>query len=219
MIFSLSGLINSGKDSIATYLIENFYFEKESFAGALKDAVASVFGWDRQMLEGASKISREWREQIDQWWASRLNIPHLTPRWVLQNWGTEVFRMHFHDDIWIASLENKLQHRDKHIVITDTRFPNELNMIRNQPDSLLIRVKRGDDPDWFPIAVKANQGDEYATKELVDRNIHASEYKWAGHDFDVVIHNDNTLDHLFKDVDYVIDDIMSVRKRKTKSLE
>jgi hypothetical protein len=33
-------------------------------------------------------------------------MPTLTPRWILQYWGTEVCRRAFHDDIWIAALEN-----------------------------------------------------------------------------------------------------------------
>jgi len=33
----------------------------------------------------------------------------ITPRWVLQYWGTEVVRKGFHDDMWVASLENRLR--------------------------------------------------------------------------------------------------------------
>ena len=81
-IISISGLIGSGKDTIAEYLINNHGFKKDSFAATLKDAVAAMFGWDRAMLEGATPETRALREQVDQWWANRLGIPHLTPRWV-----------------------------------------------------------------------------------------------------------------------------------------
>jgi hypothetical protein len=204
MIISVTGLIGSGKDSIASYLIENYYFEKESFAGSLKDAAAAVFGWDRELVEGATRISREWREKIDPWWAERLGIPHLTPRWVLQNWGTEVFRQHFHNDIWIASLENKLQHKEKHVVLTDSRFPNELKMVREQEGSLLVRVKRGDDPIWFPLAQDANKGNQESKNELQNLGIHASEYSWVGEEFDLVLTNDGTLDDLFVKIDNIM---------------
>ena len=82
MIVGIAGLIGSGKDTIADYLVNSHGFKRESFAGTLKDAVASVFGWDRILLEGRTSSAREWREQIDSWWATRLNIPHLTPRWI-----------------------------------------------------------------------------------------------------------------------------------------
>jgi hypothetical protein len=207
MIISVTGLIGSGKDSIASYLIENYYFEKESFAGSLKDAAAAVFGWDRELVEGATRISREWREKIDPWWAERLSIPHLTPRWVLQNWGTEVFRQHFHNDIWIASLENKLQHKEKNVVLTDSRFPNELKMVREQAGSLLIRVKRGEDPTWFPLAQQANQGDQKSKDELQNLGIHASEYSWVGENFNLELPNDGTLDELFSNIDSIMENL------------
>ena len=131
MIIGVCGFIGSGKDTVADYLTNCHGFRRESFANSLKDSVASVFGWDRTMLEGRTKQAREWREQLDVWWAERLNIPILTPRWVLQHWGTEVCRHGFHDDIWIASLENKLRNSKDDIVISDCRFPNEIKSIKN----------------------------------------------------------------------------------------
>ena len=129
MIIGVCGFIGSGKDTVADYLVNLHHFRRESFANTLKDAVSAVFGWDRTMLEGRTKQAREWREQQDNWWTDRLGIV-ITPRWVLQNWGTEVCRNGFHDDIWIASLENKLRHRRDNVVISDCRFPNEIAAIK-----------------------------------------------------------------------------------------
>ena len=126
MIIGFCGLIGSGKDTAADYLVNFHGFKRESFANTLKDAVAAVFGWDRELLEGRTNSAREWREQIDPWWSERLDMPNLTPRLVLQLWGTEVCRRAFHDDIWIASVENKLRKTKDNIVITDCRFPNEI---------------------------------------------------------------------------------------------
>jgi hypothetical protein len=126
MIIGVCGFIGSGKDTIADYLVNIHGFRRESFANSLKDSVAAVFGWDRVMLEGRTRQAREWREQRDEWWSQRLDMPNLTPRWVLQHWGTEVCRMGFHDDIWIASLENKLRTVQDEVVISDCRFPTKL---------------------------------------------------------------------------------------------
>ena len=142
MIIGICGFIGSGKDTIADYLVNLHHFRRESFASTLKDAVAQVFGWDRTMLEGRTKQAREWRERVDPWWAERLGMPTLTPRWILQYWGTEVCRAGFHDDIWIASLENKLRHSQDDVVISDCRFPNEIKAIKNT-GGRVIRVVRG----------------------------------------------------------------------------
>ena len=93
MIIGFVGFIGSGKDTAADYPVNFHGFRRDSFANALKDAVSHVFGWDRTLLEGRTRQSREWREQVDQWWANRLNMPHLTPRWILQYWGTEVCKI------------------------------------------------------------------------------------------------------------------------------
>jgi len=130
MIIGICGFIGSGKDTIADFLVSHHGYRRESFASTLKDAVASVFGWDRIMLEGTTKASRVWREQEDEWWSERLGIK-VTPRLVLQLWGTDVCRKAYHDDIWIASLENKLRKIEDDIVISDCRFPNEIQAIKN----------------------------------------------------------------------------------------
>jgi hypothetical protein len=205
MIIGVCGFIGSGKDTIADYLVNLHHFRRESFANTLKDAVASVFGWDRTMLEGRTKQAREWREQVDPWWADRLDIPHLTPRWILQNWGTEVCRKNFHDDIWIASLENKLRSSTDDIVISDCRFPNEIAAIK-KAGGRVVRVVRGAEPDWYDAAVSRNRGPNgnsswaLSGRQLEQLGIHASETAWVGTEFDAIIDNNGTLDDLYTQV-------------------
>ena len=199
MIIGVVGFIGSGKDTVADYL-QNFHeFRRESFASTLKDAVAAVFGWDRTMLEGRTKEAREWRECVDPWWAERLDMPTLTPRWVLQYWGTEVCRRGFHDDIWIASLENKLRNSKDNVVISDCRFPNEISSIRNAGGKI-VWVQRGALPEWYDTALKANQGSIVAINDLKMRKIHASETSWVGTEFDAVLDNNGTIDNLYQQV-------------------
>ena len=199
MIIGICGFIGSGKDTVADYLVNFHEFRRESFTNTLKDACAAVFGWDRTLLEGRTKEAREWREQVDPWWAERLDMPTLTPRWVLQYWGTEVCRKGFHDDIWIASLENKIRNSKDHVVISDCRFPNEIQSIRNAGGKI-IWVQRGALPDWYETAVEANKGSNIAINDLKMRKIHASETAWVGTDFDSIIDNNGSLDDLYTQV-------------------
>jgi hypothetical protein len=206
MIIGICGFIGSGKDTIADYLVNLHGFRRESFANSLKDAVSQVFGWDRTMLEGRTKQAREWREQKDAWWSERLGMD-ITPRWVLQYWGTDVLRKGFHDDIWIASLENKLRNSRDDIVISDCRFPNEIKSIKRS-GGMVVRVIRGPEPEWYDHAVNYNAGPNYVgwsigKESLVRLKVHASEYSWVGTEFDAVLDNNGTLDHLYQQVKHL----------------
>jgi hypothetical protein len=222
MIIGIAGFQGSGKDTIADYL-QNFHgFKRDSFAATLKDAVAAVFGWDRELLEGRTTESRQWRETVDPWWADRLNMPNLTPRLVLQKWGTEVARQAWHDDTWIASLENKLNKSHNDIVITDVRFPNEIAAVK-RAGGVVIRVVRGPEPEWYDLAVQVNAGPkgpfhsgsggfELAKTELNRYGIHPSEWAWIGTEFDAVIDNNAAgLDPLYAQVKDLIQDLQAAK--------
>lgn len=210
MIIGFVGFIGSGKDTAADYLVNFHGFRRDSFANTLKDAVSAVFGWDRVLLEGRTKEAREWREQVDPWWAERLGKPNLTPRWILQYWGTEVCRNGFHDDIWIASLENKMRKTKDNIVISDVRFPNEIKAIHNA-GGIVVRVKRGDDPEWYQDAVNMNAGPQnmswaISKMRMEQRKIHASETAWVGGAIDNNIDNNGTIDDLFAQIRSLVED-------------
>ena len=128
-IIGLSGRAGSGKDTVANYLVKNYGYTKLSFGNVLKDVVACIFGWPRELLEGDTKESREFRNKEDKWWSEHLKFK-ITPRIALQKIGTDVFRMHFHQDIWLLILKRQITKLDK-IVVTDIRFINEYNMIKN----------------------------------------------------------------------------------------
>ena len=204
-IIGIVGFIGSGKDTVADYLVNFHQFRRESFANSLKDAVSVVFGWDRELLEGRTNQSRIWRETRDEWWSERLGCD-VTPRWVLQYWGTEVIRKGFHDDLWVASLENRLRSSKDDIVITDCRFPNEIKAIRNAGGQV-VRIKRGPEPAWFDDAKSMNKGATRNTSWALSKHriehlgVHASETAWVGSKFDVVLNNDGTIEELYQQIE------------------
>jgi hypothetical protein len=128
---------------------------------------------------------------------------------VLQQWGTDVARKSFHNDIWVASVENRLQGIKDDIVITDCRFANEVDAIKNA-GGITLRTHRGVDPIWIEIAELHSQADnddvKTYLKDLLEQNhnVHASEYSSVGLDYDYHIDNNGMIDHLHKQMESII---------------
>ena len=174
MIIVCCGLANAGKDQVAKRLISKHNFIKISFASILKDVISVLFNWDRSKLEGDTEDGREWRETVDDWWSKKLNIPKFTPRWAMQNIGTDLFRKHFNTNIWIYALEKKLEDlKDKNIVITDCRFENEYNFLKNinYCKVFFFYVERYPPPIWFKLINKDTIG-------ILPFELHISEWEW-----------------------------------------
>ena len=185
MLIGIVGLIGSGKDTVANRLVEKHGYIRDSFAKSLKDAVSSMFNWDREMLEGNTTSSRHWREQPDKFWSERLGKP-VTPRWVLQHFGTEVMRGKMYDGIWVDSCIGR--YKGQNTVISDTRFINEIKTIRAH-GGIILCVKRGSLP---------------TKKEMQDKGAHQSEWDWLENDYEITINNDGSLDDLYAKVDDLI---------------
>ena len=198
MIVGLIGLINSGKGTVATELVQKYNFRQDSFAASLKDACAMLFGWPRHLLEGDTKESREWREIADPWWSEKLGIANFSPRYALQIMGTDILRNHFNQDLWFITVENRIRKNPQQdVVISDVRFPNEIDFIRKQ-GGVLARINRGPNPVWYETAVMANNGNSIA-KEVMTKtysSAHFSEWAWAGSKVDFEINNNGTLENL-----------------------
>jgi len=194
MIIGICGLIGSGKGTVADYLIDQHNFQKISFADKLKDAVAEMFEWPRPMLEGVTPQSRAWRERPDQFWSQELGRD-ITPRYVLQVFGTECMRRGFYDGIWVSLVKKKIQENPTtNWVIPDTRFPNEVDMIKSVGGSVWC-VKRGQNPQWF---------DRYKYHDVKPDDIHPSEWAWAHSNFDHIITNDDTVAQLHQKIENTI---------------
>ncbi len=192
-IVSICGFQGSGKDTIANYLISEYGFVKISFAGAIKDIASVMFGWDRQKLEGLTKEDREWRETVDPWWEKQLNLP-ISPRYIMQQFGTELFRRHFHPDIWVKVVEKKLTEYEN-VVITDCRFPNEIKMVKDN-GGILIHVERNL-PHWFHHYKSGNNSPE------ADK-LHVSETSWIREKFDLEVKNNGSVRDLENKVEKYI---------------
>ena len=201
MIIGIVGHIGSGKDTVGNFITQSVgkTGRTDSFAAPLKDLCSSIFGWPRHLLEGNTMESREFRETPDIFWTRKTGIDNFTPRLALQLVGTDVLRDHFHNDIWINSLEYRLRKisDSNTVVVTDARFTNELDIIKHLCGTI-IWVQRGELPAWYETAVEANGGNVVSKRIMTTRyrDVHQSEWNWAGYPVDHIIRNTGTLEDL-----------------------
>ena len=199
VLIALCGFANSGKDTFSNHLVNNYDFAKFSFASATKDVISNIFGWERNLLEGDTIESRNFRETIDLYWSNKLSIENFTPRKALQLIGTDLFRKHFNCEIWVNIIEKKIidllkTNPLKNIIVSDCRFSNEITMLKNL-GAKLIHIYRN-----LPIffnkykeEISDNINNEKKNEEnnnyISISNLHLSEKEWIKENFDYSIEN------------------------------
>ena len=187
-VVGICGLIGNGKGTVGDILVKERGFQKLSFADKLKDAVAVMFDWDREMLEGITDESRAWREQPDEFWTAETG-EQVTPRLVLQLFGTDCMRNGFYDGVWVSMVKKTiLENPDVDYVVPDVRFPNEISMVQ-QVGGQVWQVRRGAMPKWF-----------YARRDegVKPQGVHPSEWAWIQSDsnYEAIIENNGTVEQL-----------------------
>lgn len=203
-VIAICGSQGAGKDTTADRIIkiateQGLKVGKIAFADRLKDMLSVLFDLPRDQLAGFTPESRAWREQELPKWSQRLGRP-ITPRYLLQQFGTELLREKFYDAIWIDCLKDSIEKSDLDIIIvTDCRYPNEMQALLEQ-GAKFIEVRRNT-PDWyFKVMNDAN---------YIPENIHKSEYSWIKplHELDkdylFEIDNNGTFEELYKQIDRI----------------
>lgn len=198
-LFGICGFIGSGKNTVADGLTSHISdCVQDSFAAPLKDCVANVFGMDRTMLEGDVSVSRVWREQEDPFWTSVFGRK-MTPRLLLQEVGTNVFRQYC-PNVWMESAKRRHDNRGGSTVMTDARFGNEMQWVRNN-DGVCIWVYRPTGKDEFAQVDLEVRESRTLVNFYFDTKAHASETSFLTQGaqlLDIVIVNTGTLEALQK---------------------
>lgn len=201
-VIAFIGAEGSGKDTAANYFIEHHGYQKVSFAGPLKDIAALAFGWNREMLEGVTPESREWRERTDPFFG-------VTPRYALQKIGTEMFRAHICEDFWIRCMRRAIDTANAPVVITDCRFENEFQFL-NSIGATVVYVQRPlaeeKIPQWVRECAK-KKSDTNARDLLTSCGLHPSSYELFSfaHLAHVTLKNDKSIEDLKEKCSYIIE--------------
>lgn len=197
-MISLSGFIGSGKGEVSRILQKDFGYTPISFAEPLKDVVSIVFSWDRNLLEGDTIESRDFREKTDEYWSRKLGYP-VTPRKMLQFIGTELFQNNFMKNIWILSLEKRYYNdiNNGKVIFSDTRFKHEMDYVKKR-NYKIVYVER-ETPSWVTDVQDWYSGHISEMPDLC-KNMHKSEYEWLSQKPDYIIENKKSLDDLKNNV-------------------
>ena len=95
-------------------------------------------------------------------------------------------------------------------------FRNELDLIRNM-GGVVIWVQRGELPEWFQTAKTAHEN--VVSRKIMTtkyRDVHESEWNWAGYPVDYIIDNNGTLEDLANQVEDIRDWKTGVFKESLK---
>ncbi len=152
VLIALTGLAGSGKDTVADLLVTHAGFYKLAFADALRNEVCNAFG-----IEPLHLSHRDTKEHpmttlalskcLDTAFADRMIVGHQqsgnpinpnaprSPRQIMQWWGTD-YRRQQDPNYWTQQLASRINYRaraglDHRFVITDCRFENEAQLVRD----------------------------------------------------------------------------------------
>jgi len=176
-IILLSGKKESGKSTAANIFTKQGFIE-QSFAAELKN---QLFVFTKYVL-GSPDITYD-HFQKQELKNIPITIPNvdkeITPRYIMQVYGTEVMRVLFNDEYWVATVINKIKRSNTNLFcISDNRFPNEIEGMKQAFSSdkvVSVRIIRGEDVgDQHPseTALDSYTGWDY----VIDNNGSLDEY-------------------------------------------
>lgn len=173
LVIGIGGLLRSGKDTVADYLVKEHDFVKLGMSDALADAlyVLNPVIWYR-----SDAVHYQWIVNKLGYVVAK-TVPEV--RRLLQVLGTEVGRNMISPTVWVDITQariNALTAAGKRVVITGIRYQNELDMIH-----ALSGVA------WWVDRPEVNTG-----------STHSSETSVTGDDFDAVIENTCSISTVYK---------------------
>ena len=137
MIIGLSGYAQSGKDTIASMLVDSFGFERVAFADPIRDLLYEM----NPVINDNVHV----QDLVNEYgWELAKKKPEV--RRLLQELGVGARKL-LNNDVWVTAAIRKMDGLKTDYVISDVRFKNEALMI-NQFGGHMWRVNR---PNTGPV--------------------------------------------------------------------
>jgi hypothetical protein len=154
MIIGLTGYAQSGKDTVASILVENYGYQRVAFADPIRDLLYAT----NPMLKEGYRV----KGLVDVYGWDRVKVDYPEARRLLQDLGVGA-RKTFGDMFWVKQALRQVNPEGNY-VITDVRYPNEAKAIREYGSSQIWRVRRlGVDP------VNSHESESAMDGEKVDQ--------------------------------------------------
>ncbi len=135
-IIGLAGRKRSGKNTVADFLCEQYNYQPLAFADGVWDVLLAADPWI-DLNPGwrlSSIVEYMGREKAKETW------PEV--RRLLQKLGTEGVRDNIGSDTWLNVVKSKILARpDQDFVITDVRFQNEAQALRDM-GGFIVKIER-----------------------------------------------------------------------------
>lgn len=166
MIYGITGLAGSGKDTVAEMLKDileqnGTNTKRYSLADPLKRGCAELFG-----IPLDDFYDRDKKEEVHPLWGK-------SPRELLIMVGTDHLRDHFDPDIWLKRATITVDQNKQEGVVTiipDVRFDNEAEFVMNE-GGIMIQVMRDEELRDAPtIAHKSEAGVNMTSAFVIDNN-------------------------------------------------
>ena len=141
-LICIIGNIGSGKSTLANIFKDKYGYEELTFAGPVKE-IGLILGFEQQDLYG----TQEEKIQINNFWG-------VSGREFMQKFATDIMRnelskyINMNMDgktIWVRLCEKKILQmlkENKKILISDGRFPDEIEMIKNHGGKILKIIRK-----------------------------------------------------------------------------
>ena len=157
MILGLSGRQGCGKDTAAQHLVAKHGWRRIAFADAMRVSLYRL----NPYLETVEMRLQDALFAFENWDVLKRELPEV--RRLLQTFGTEVGRDVFGESIWIDIAMRAIDSApDANWVITDVRFENELQAIRQRGGNLIYIRRPG------CKANKAHRSEHFDTRAVAD---------------------------------------------------
>jgi hypothetical protein len=167
MILGIGGEYESGKDTVADYLVNKYGYTKMAFAENLKQMAMKVFNLTHEqcyttkgkfeLFDSPVKLEEKhctlicvWIRDVNKWKITNdiiLKVDEVlnrgmtfeTPRDILQKVGTEIMRDCFDPDIHAMIVFDKIKENGyENVAIADARFGNERSFVRSKGGQLVL---------------------------------------------------------------------------------